>query len=148
MKKAEVDYPIYLLNRLPGGPQSLVCVAGPEHAVEIVETTDPHNIDPLGFHFRIHRTKATVKSRMSGGQRVTKDEWRKHAIMLMMLHLQGVDDLITLCDMARRDFRIHELDRPDYSSVIPMLTSSNLRGHTRMMIKHRLEGGAAKGLLS
>jgi hypothetical protein len=139
---AEDAYPRFIVHRAPRQPTMYVCVAGPEHAVEIVEKTDPHNHNPLGFEYRILRSRATVKQRATGGESLTREQWFTKAAELMLTHLTSINDLLTICEMARGEAKRQNKRKPDYSRVIPILQSPDLEWSRRNKVARRLaEGG-------
>jgi len=129
---SDTEYPLFLVHRSPRQPTTYLCVAGPEHAVEIAEKGDPHTTEAQGFQYRILRSAPAVARRQAGGESLTREEWFEKAAILMLTHLASINDLLTLCEMARSTARRQKKPRADYSSVIKVLQSDDLSGSRRM----------------
>lgn len=134
-----MDYPLYRIAVTPGQPRRFICVAGPMHAVDIFETTDPHNQDPLGFEFRVLRSRPTVKRCEAAGTAAAKAEWFSAAAEMMLTHLGSIGDLVQLCDM-RRDSARMQGRKADYTRVID--AHQETKPSRRQMVKRRLEQGS------
>lgn len=133
------EFPSYWIDDT-GPAQRFVCIASPVHAVEIAETTDPHNLDPLGFEYRILRTARTVAKLVQGGQSVSKEQWFSKAAEMMLTHLGSIQDLVQLCNSARSDARMRGQKKADYSRVVQVLQA--VKPNRRVMVQHKLNAGA------
>lgn len=132
-------YPSYWIDRT-GPALRFVCITGAEHAAEIAETTDPHSLDPLGFEYRILRTRRTVAKLATGGASVERAEWFAAAAEMMLTHLGSIQDLAQLCDMARSEAKRSGAKKVDYSRVVPALEA--IKPSRRMIVKERMSRGA------
>ena len=133
-----MKYPSYRVDVQVGQPQRYLCIASPEHAVEIFETTDPHNYDPLGFEYRVLRTRHSVKRCEKTGAEMHKEDWFKSAAEMMLTHLGSIRDLVQICDM-RRELAQMTNGKVDYKRVIETL--QDVKPSRRQMVKRRLEQG-------
>lgn len=134
-----MDYPLYRISVTRGQPRRFICVASPTHAVDIFETTDPHNYDPLGFEFRVLRSRPTVKRCEVVGSAATKAEWFGAAAEMMLTHLGSIGDLVQLCDMRRDSARMSGR-KADYTRVIDALQET--KSSHQQMVKRRLQHGS------
>lgn len=134
-----MDYPLYRISKAPGQPSRFVCVASPSHAVDVFETTDPHNHDPLGFEYRILRSRPTVKRCETVGSPATKEEWFAAAAEMMLTHLGSIGDLVQICDLRRQSARMSGR-KADYDRVIETL--QHVKPSRRAQVRYRLEQGS------
>lgn len=136
-----MNYPLFRKVSSPGEVHRFICVASPTHAVDIFETTDPSNFDPLGFEYRILRSRPTVKRCENIGVEVSKTEWFNGAAEMMLTHLGSITDLIQLCDMRRESARMQG-NKADYSRIINSL--QEIKPSRRQIVRRRLERGDLK----
>jgi hypothetical protein len=134
-----MNYPLYRISKTPGEPSRFICVASPNHAVDVFETTDPHNHDPLGFEYRILRSRPTVKRCEAIGAPATKEEWFAATAEMMLTHLGSIGDLVQLCD-SRRDAARRNGAKADYAGVIEAL--QEVKPSRRAMVRHRIQQGS------
>jgi hypothetical protein len=133
-----MNYPLYRICKEPGQPLRFICVAGPNRAVDVFETTDPHNHDPLGFEYRILRSRPSVKRCETMGAPATKDEWFAATAEMMLTHLGSIGDLVKICEM-RRDTARMTGKKADYAGVIDVL--QDVKPSRRAMVRNRIERG-------
>jgi hypothetical protein len=136
---ADAAYPTFWIDRT-GPALRYVCITGPQHAVEIAETTDPHNLDPLGFEYRILRTRRTVARLARGAQAVAKDVWFAQAAEMMLTHLGSIQDLATLCGMARTEATRIGRKQPDYSRIVAAL--QEVKPSRREIVREKIARGS------
>lgn len=132
------SYPMYRAELQNRQKCRYICIASPSHAVEIFETTDPHNIDPLGFEFKVLRSRPKVRRCETEGSEISREEWFMGAMEMMLTHLGSIHDLIQICDMRRTDAnRSSSKKVPDYSKVIELLQMT--KGSRRNIVRNKIQ---------